>query len=137
MRLGLRWFPRGGPSPCTNEGGQIAVCFLTDPRRYVESHPRDRRRRVGAPKARLGRAESLCDLVSDLALGPVRVAGADECREPVASELPRLVGKAQALARSSPRHSTPAGVHPRDLMLAAIARATAAPRSANWRQSPV
>ena len=80
--------------------------------------------------------------------------GAHEFREPIASQLPRFVGKPQALhprlAAQDPddlriERLDPLGVDrgtilahadPVDRMVAAIARAVAAPRSANWRQSP-
>jgi PIN domain nuclease of toxin-antitoxin system len=69
--------------------------------------------------------------------------GADEFREPIASQLPRFVGQPQALharlAAQDPddlRIERLAHTDPLDRMVAAIARAVAAPRSANWRQSP-
>jgi len=80
--------------------------------------------------------------------------GADEFREPITSQLPRFVGKPQAfhprLAAQDPddrrielldphgvdRGTFLAHADPLDRMVAAIARAVAAPRSANCRQSP-
>jgi hypothetical protein len=80
--------------------------------------------------------------------------GTEEFREPIASKLPRFVGKPQPfhprLAAQDPgdlriQRLDPHGVdrgkilahaEPLERMVAAMARAVAAPRSANWRQSP-
>jgi hypothetical protein len=77
-----------------------------------------------------------------------------EGREPVAGELPRLVREPQALhprlAAEDPGHlwmetldvdgvapaTALAHADPRRAIAAAISRAEAAPRSANWRQRP-
>ncbi len=70
---------------------------------------------------------------------------AEEGREAVARQLPRLVGEPQAFhPRLGAQDPGDLGIEPLDfhegplgLMVAAISRAVAAPRSANWRQSPV